>query len=597
MNSEEQQFNNNNTNENTDIDDIKTLISSKETEIKNILLQKINQLKSELHSKNEAIQKLNNSFTQLKEIYETNLALISERDEDIQKYEEKFDSIDKVIQLKDNEISSLKTQINDINTKLKYEKSQRTQNEDYNKFQITKLNTKHQEDLKLIQLEKEKLILELNELKLTNSDLSKELKQQKTNYENKLTSQQIQLNETITKIKEQENIISQYKIDCNDLNDKISTLNNDILIQTKDKVTLENKIQLFETKNQENIVNISLLTQKNKYTNAELEQTKQEITQLTSKTEQYMKLITDLKGDIFSHKQIIQLKEFEIEKEKLNNKLQLEKINDLSLTIENLLKEKTSNDKNKDLTMQTYIEQIEQLKKDKQLYIQQIDTLNQKLNRIANMSVNVLRDSTQKQKHKTMQQQQNINLNSINDDDSVEDAVNFFNNNNNNSNTVVLKSQGNSNEVVVNELKMQLKQKELEIQRITNEFKANEAHLLAQMEEMKNKDNDDVQQYKLIVSNLEMKVEELDKVYNSEKEKIKKELNDSINKLKKENKKLKSEKNKLVQMCSELKIEINRLENNLSIIQSKQNEVFDCIDDDEYFEQNNNNNDNNDIYD
>ena len=309
-----------------------------------------------------------------------------------------------------------------------------------------------------------------------------------------------------------------------------------------------------------------------------------------------MKLITDLKGDIFSHKQTIQLKEFEIEKEKLNNKLQLEKINDLSLTIENLLKEKTSNDKNKDLTMQTYIEQIEQLKKDKQLYIQQIDTLNQKLNRIANMSVNVLRDSTQKQKHKTMQQQQNLNLNSINDDDSVEDAVNFFNNNNNNSNTVVLKSQGNSNEVVINELKMQLKQKELEIQRITNEFKANEAHLLAQMEEMKNKDNDDVQQYKLIVSNLEMKVEELDKVYNCEKEKIKKELNDSINKLKKENKKLKSEKNKLVQMCSELKIEINRLENNLSIIQSKNNEVFDCIDDDEYFEQNNNNNEN-DIYD
>jgi chromosome segregation ATPase len=142
---------------------------------------------------------------------------------------------------------------------------------------------------------------------------------------------------------------------------------------------------------------------------------------------------------------------------------------------------------------------------------------------------------------------------------------------------------------------MKLKQKELEIQRITNEFKANEAHLLAQMKEMKNKDNDDVQQYKLIVSNLEMKVEELDKVYNSEKEKIKNELNDSINKLKKENKKLKSEKNKLVQMCSELKIEINRLENNLSIIQSKQNEVFDCIDDDEYFEQNNNN-DNNDIY-
>ena len=44
-------------------------------------------------------------------------------------------------------------------------------------------------------------------------------------------------------------------------------------------------------------------------------------------------------------------------------------------------------------------------------------------------------------------------------------------------------------------------------------------------------------------------------------------------------------------MCSELKIEINRLENNLSVLQSKNNEAFDCIDDEEYFEQNNNDND------
>ena len=93
-----------------DMSNIKLLISSKETEIKNILLQKITELKIEISSKNDTIQKLNTSFTQLKEAYETNLELITERDNDIKKYEEKFDSIDKVLQLKDTEISSLKTE-------------------------------------------------------------------------------------------------------------------------------------------------------------------------------------------------------------------------------------------------------------------------------------------------------------------------------------------------------------------------------------------------------------------------------------------------------------------------------------------------------
>ena len=143
-------YNNNINDDDQDMSDIKLLISSKETEIKNILLQKITELKIEISSKNDTIQKLNTSFTQLKEAYETNLELITERDNDIKKYEEKFDSIDKVLQLKDIEISSLKTQLIDLQNKLKYEKSQRTQSNDYTKFQITKLNTKYQESANLI---------------------------------------------------------------------------------------------------------------------------------------------------------------------------------------------------------------------------------------------------------------------------------------------------------------------------------------------------------------------------------------------------------------------------------------------------------------
>ena len=562
-----------------DMSNIKLLISSKETEIKNILLQKITELKIEISSKNDTIQKLNTSFTQLKEAYETNLELITERDNDIKKYEEKFDSIDKVLQLKDTEISSLKTQLLDLQNKLKYEKNQRTQSNDYIKFQITKLNTKYQDELKFAAIEKEKLLSDLTEEKIKCTELSNAIHKLKINHENEIKVKEHTLQESYNKIKQYEHDISKLKQDKDELNIQISKLNNENLLQVKDKISIENKVKLYETKDQENTINMSLLNQKNKFINAELDRTKQEINQLNLKIEQYMNTITDLKGDIFIHKQTIQVKEFEIEKQKLNTKLQNDKITELTSQIDALQKEKATTDINKDITIKAYTEQIEQLKNDKQLQLQQIETLTQRLNKVTTLSSNVLKESNQKQKSKTIIPQ-NIQVNSINnDDDSVDDAVNFFNNNNNPINTnstVVLKSQGNSNEIIINELKSQLKQKELEIQRITNEYNANEAHLQAQLEEYQNKDNnEDIEQYKTIVSNLEAKVEELDKVYNIEKQKIQTELNENITRLKKENKKLKTEKTKLVQLCADLKVEVNRLENNISLTQTNNNMIYD----------------------
>ena len=572
--------NNNNINDDDeDMSDIKLLISSKETEIKNILLQKITELKIEISSKNDTIQKLNTSFTQLKEAYETNLELITERDNDIKKYEEKFDSIDKVLQLKDTEISSLKTQLLDLQNKLKYEKNQRTQSNDYIKFQITKLNTKYQDELKFAAIEKEKLLSDLTEEKIKCTELSNAIHKLKINHENEIKIKEHTLQESYNKIKQYEHDISKLKQDKDELNIQISKLNNENLLQVKDKISIENKVKLYETKDQENTINMSLLNQKNKFINAELDRTKQEINQLNLKIEQYMNTITDLKGDIFIHKQTIQVKEFEIEKQKLNTKLQNDKITELTSQIDALQKEKATTDINKDIAIKAYTEQIEQLKNDKQLQLQQIETLTQRLNKVTTLSSNVLKESNQKQKSKTIIPQ-HIQVNSINnDDDSVDDAVNFFNNNNNPINTnstVVLKSQGNSNEIIINELKSQLKQKELEIQRITNEYNANEAHLQAQLEEYQNKDNnEDIEQYKTIVSNLEAKVEELDKVYNIEKQKIQTELNENITRLKKENKKLKTEKTKLVQLCADLKVEVNRLENNISLTQTNNNMIYD----------------------
>ena len=76
------------------------------------------------------------------------------------------------------------------------------------------------------------------------------------------------------------------------------------------------------------------------------------------------------------------------------------------------------------------------------------------------------------------------------------------------------------------------------------------------------------EQYKQIVINLESKVNELDLLYSKEKERILLDHQNLVNKLKKDNKKIKDEKNKLIKLCSQLKIEVNRLENHLSITQN-----------------------------
>ena len=148
-------------------------------------------------------------------------------------------------------------------------------------------------------------------------------------------------------------------------------------------------------------------------------------------------------------------------------------------------------------------------------------------------------------------------------DDSV---VDFFNNNNN-----TISPKQSQDIQTITELKTQLNQKEIEIQRLKSEYESNEANYLQEIENYKTREQsltEEATQYRSIVSNLEQKVEELDKLYIEEKTKIKNELTEKVTKLKKENKKIKEERDKLVTLCGELKIEVNRLENNLSITQN-----------------------------
>jgi len=118
--------NNNIPSHNMNMSEIKSFISSKEGEIKAILLQKISLLENELSASIQKNKNLQMSLDKLKEAYKTNLKVIEERDNDLKSYEDKFDSISAVINSKENEIIKLKNENQNILNKLKYEKDQRT---------------------------------------------------------------------------------------------------------------------------------------------------------------------------------------------------------------------------------------------------------------------------------------------------------------------------------------------------------------------------------------------------------------------------------------------------------------------------------------
>lgn len=532
--------------DNLDMNQIKEIISSKENEIKDILMKKIAGLQTELHNKGKENEKIQNELNTIKEAYGTNLKLLEERDNDLKSYEEKFDSIEKVINIKENENKQLKDTINDLNTKLKYEKAQKTKSEEYNKFSLSKINLKHQDQIKILTNEKESMkkkldeqILKYMELSSSIQKMQKQFDNDKKNYNDIIQSQNIEKDHLTSTISKQKNEI-------NDLNFQISKLNNENISQLKEKMAIEAKIKTYESKEQEHQTNLSLCNQKNKFIQAELDQTKKELNSILVKNENLINQNNDLKNEVFTLKQTIQMKDFEIEKEKFSSKLLNEKISNLSDTVDKLLNEKSTHDNTTNNKIQVYTSQIDKLTQENNSLKKEIDSLNTKIKELANVNI---KDSYTKRDKQI--------------DDSV---VDFFNNNNN-----TISPKQSQDIQTITELKTQLNQKEIEIQRLKSEYESNEANYLQEIENYKTREQsltEEATQYRSIVSNLEQKVEELDKLYIEEKTKIKNELTEKVTKLKKENKKIKEERDKLVTLCGELKIEVNRLENNLSITQN-----------------------------
>ena len=552
--------------------DIKSLITTKENEIKNILLQKISSLQNEISEKNKKIENMKESINKIKSAYQSNLQLIEERDNDLKAYEEKFDSITNIISSKDLEISKLNENIDDLNNKLKYEKSQRMQNEEFNKYTQNKMSLNHQEEVKNLNENTEKLKNEIEDLKNKISEFEINQKNEKKIYENEKNT----LNEKIESlINEKEKLslqTNEQKQKLDNLNIQISKLNNDNISLIKEKIGVENKVKILEGKEQENTTNVYLANQRVKFIETELNRTKEDVTNLNSKNENYIKQIDELRNEVFTQKQNVQSKQYEVEKGQFEIKILNSKVNDLNVTIDKLLKEKTSIDDANNIALKNYNDQITRLNDENLELKNQNKELNEKITKLANINLS-LKESKE---IKTNQMKSSTNTNNLNPnkvmDDSVDymkffakgsfDEINnedkFFKNPNVNYN--------NNNELLqkIEELKTTIKQKDIEIQRIQNEYLSNERILQNKNQELINELNEKVNkedEIKTIVENLMKRTEEMEEQFNLEKEKIRKDYELKLAREKEVSSKLKKENKKLVKMCSDLKIENNRLEN------------------------------------
>ena len=122
-------------------------IENKENEIKNILLEKLETLQTELDNYKKNNSELLSSLENLKFSNDNNLKLIREKDVDLKSYEYKFNNLSNNLREKDIEISNLNNKIQLMENILKHEKEEKTKNEEYNKYKINKQKMQHKEEL------------------------------------------------------------------------------------------------------------------------------------------------------------------------------------------------------------------------------------------------------------------------------------------------------------------------------------------------------------------------------------------------------------------------------------------------------------------
>ena len=306
---------------------------------------------------------------------------------------------------------------------------------------------------------------------------------------------------------------------------------------------------------QEKINYANLSNQKMKYMEIENEQNKEEINKLNSRITNYISQIDKLKDEVYLQKENTSKKNYEVEKNLLEIKLLNNKIEDLNNTIDKLLKEKTNLDENNNILNKNNLDKINILTNENTQLKKEIEKLNSKINDIMNINISLKESKTIKPNKNNIKRPM---------DDSVQDAVNFFKNeeiDNFENNDFNLNNNNNI------ELNNKIKELNLELQRIKEEYSLNEKNYIQEINLLKQQTGNK-NEYDQIINNLQEKYNNLEKEYENQKNKIINENKDIINKLKKENQKLKKDKENLIKLCSQLKIEVNRLENNLSMAQN-----------------------------
>ena len=581
--------------EEIDSKNINDFIANKENEIKNVLLSKIDSLQSELEEYKKNNSELLSTLSNLQLSNNNNLKIIKERDSDLKSYEDKFNNLSNNIREKDIEISNLKNKIEYMEIKIKQEKEEKMKNEEYNKYKINKQKHLHKEVIDSMNIVNGELNSDIYKLKKNivqiNDKNKKDLElfnTEKNKYEMKILELQRKINYLKNDIKDKNEIIEDIKLNSN------KTTNENINI-IREKIKLEQKVKTIQKNSQDYEINLNLINQKNKFLQNEINEIKKENNLLNNKIENYINQIDELKEENFKNKENSTKKEYEKEAKDLEIKLLNNRIKELNNNLDNLMKEKLENDNKYNLLNKEKDNKINDILNDNINLKKDIDSLNNKINELISLNKNLIQNNLIKSSNSL--NKNNINKNLLNNnknnnillslqdskllrsnsknfkrgfEDSVQDAFDFLKNNdiiteNNNIDNIDLNKNKNNYE-----LENKIKEMKLEMDRIKEEYAANENNYTEEINEYKQKEeqfNKVKDEYIGIVNGLQEKISKLSDVYEEQKNKIIKENKEKIEKYKKENKKIKEEKNSLIKLCSELKIEINRLENNLSMAQ------------------------------
>lgn len=576
-------------------EDIELLVNNKEEEIRKIFYTKINKLNESINEKDKMIQNLVDKLEKLKNDFDFNYNLIEERDNDLKIYEEKIDSFILLLNDKDEEITIFKKQIEELNLKLQNEKNKRENNEELLKFNLSKVNIQHKEEIKKLNAIIEKLKEEIKIMKEENKLKMDEMNYTYENEKRKFTDEIHHLQNQFKRSKELNDKEEKFKKKIEDLQISLAKINTENLNLIKEKIHTENKLKLYEANDNETKTNNFVIQEKNKYLVKEIEELKAELSSRQHKVENLNKIVDEYSTDIHNLKQKIQLKDFEIERKVMSEKILNEKLRDCNYIIDKLTEEKRTlirdNEEDK-IKLQSY-ESKNKLQNDE---IYNLKSTNEKHSE----ELKKLKEESQtlKSENETLKKKvkELLNLN-----DQLKESKE---NNNNNSSMIVdffnpsnKKKMSISKEVMNgNNFENTLKEKDQEIERLNKELEGAKMILVRvesemaqtynQFKENENKYIDKINklELELIRKDLELKnslnishidsklkekenSSELNEIISSQKKEIQKR-NEEINKIKEilnlkvnEINRIKKERDKLAQLSCSLRAEVNRLEN------------------------------------